>query len=374
MASAPLSRNRAIAVWSLVGLATLLLLVGSLTVWVKRQALDTDAWVNASGELLANDEIRGQLSIFLVDSLFESTDATGRIAETLPAERRGLAPLISGALRDVGIRAADRFLESARAQELWEEANRRAHRNLIAVLEGEEVRGIETAEGTVVLDLSPIVERVGDRLGVEEQLEPDAGRITILESDQLDAAQTSLKVIKALSSLLVFLVLFLYGLAIYLAAGHRRRIMRASAVSFIVVGILLLVVQRLAGDWVVNSLVEPDAAKDAGWAAWVISTDLLRGIAIALIGYGIVFLAGALLAGPSRPATASRRWVAPYFREQAWLVYGVVAVLFLLVIAWGPTVATRQLWGILLLGGLLFFGVYMFQRETLAEFPESSRA
>ena len=59
---------------------------------------------------------------------------------------------------------------------------------------------------------------------------------------------------------------------------------------------------------------------------------------------------------------------------QAWLVYGVVAVLFLLVIAWGPTVATRQLWGILLLGGLLFFGVYMFQRETLAEFPESSRA
>ena len=374
MASAPLSRNRAIAVWSLVGLATLLLLVGSLTVWVKRQALDTDAWVNASGELLANDEIRGQLSIFLVDSLFESTDATGRIAETLPAERRGLAPLISGALRDVGIRAADRFLESARAQELWEEANRRAHRNLIAVLEGEEVRGIETAEGTVVLDLSPIVEGVGDRLGVEEQLEPDAGRITILESDQLDAAQTSLKVIKALSSLLVFLVLFLYGLAIYLAVGHRRRILRASAVSFIVVGILLLVVQRLAGDWVVNSLVEPDAAKDAGWAAWLISTDLLRGIAIALIGYGIVFLAGALLAGPSRPATASRRWVAPYFREQAWLVYGVVAVLFLLVIAWGPTVATRQLWGILLLGGLLFFGVYMFQRETLAEFPESSRA
>ena len=374
MASAPLSRNRAIAVWSLVGLATLLLLVGSLTVWVKRQALDTDAWVNASGELLANDEIRGQLSIFLVDSLFESTDATGRIAETLPAERRGLAPLISGALRDVGIRAADRFLESPRAQELWEEANRRAHRNLIAVLEGEEVRGIETAEGTVVLDLSPIVERVGDRLGVEEQLEPDAGRITILESDQLDAAQTSLKVIKALSSLLVFLVLFLYGLAIYLAAGHRRRIMRASAVSFIVVGILLLVVQRLAGDWVVNSLVEPDAARDAGWNAWLISTDLLRGIAIALIGYGIVFLAGALLAGPSRPATASRRWVAPYFREQAWLVYGVVAVLFLLVIAWGPTVATRQLWGILLLGGLLFFGVYMFQRETLAEFPESSRA
>jgi hypothetical protein len=373
MASAPLSRKRAIAVWSLVGLATLLLLVGSLTVWVKRQALDTDAWVDASGELLANDEIRSQLSIFLVDSLFENTDATARIAEALPPERSGLAPLISGALRDVGIRAANRFLESPRAQDLWEGANRRAHQNLIAVLEGEDVRRFETAEGTVVLDVSPLVQRVGERLGVQEQLEQDAGKITILESDELDAAQTSLKVIKALSALIIFVVLFLYGLAIYLAAGHRRRILRASAVSFILVGILLLVVLRLAGDAVVNSLVEADSARDAGWATWVISTELLRGIAIALIGYGIVFLVGAWLAGPTRPATAARRWLAPTFREQAWLVYAVVAVLFLLVIAWGPTVATRQLWGIVLLGGLLFFGVYMFQRETVAEFPESSR-
>jgi hypothetical protein len=373
MASAPLSRKRAIAVWSLVGLATLLLLVGSLTVWVKRQALDTDAWVDASGELLANDEIRSQLSIFLVDSLFENTDATARIAEALPPERSGLAPLISGALRDVGIRAANRFLESPRAQDLWEGANRRAHQNLIAVLEGEDVRRFETAEGTVVLDVSPLVQRVGERLGVQEQLEQDAGKITILESDELDAAQTSLKVIKALSALIIFVVLFLYGLAIYLAAGHRRRILRASAVSFILVGILLLVVLRLAGDAVVNSLVEADSARDAGWATWVISTELLRGIAIALIGYGIVFLVGAWLAGPTRPATAARRWLAPTFREQAWLVYAVVAVLFLLVIAWGPTVATRQPWGIVLLGGLLFFGVYMFQRETVAEFPESSR-
>ena len=51
----PLTRNRAIAVWALVVVATLLLLVSSLTIWVKRQALDTDAWTNASGQMLAND-------------------------------------------------------------------------------------------------------------------------------------------------------------------------------------------------------------------------------------------------------------------------------------------------------------------------------
>ena len=371
MASEPLSRNRAIAVWSLVVLATLILFVGSLTVWVKRQALDTDAWTDASGELLANDEIRSQLSIYLVDTLFDSTDATNRIAETLPAERRGLAPLIAGALRDVGIRAADRFLESTRAQDLWEAANRRAHENLIAVLEGEDVRRFTTEEGTVALDLTPIVERVGARLGVEEQLDPNAGMITILESEELDTAQTSLKVIKALSALVILLVLVLYGLAIYLAEGHRRRILRATAVCFILVGILLLVAQRVIGDAVVDSIIEADTIRDAGRAAWAISTELLRGIAIALVGYGVVILVGAWLAGPTRPATATRRWLAPSFRDQAWLVYAAVAAAFLLVLAWGPTVATRQLWGIVLLGGLLFFGVYMLQRQTLSEFPES---
>ena len=31
--------------------------------------------------------------------------------------------------------------------------------------------------------------------------------------------------------------------------------------------------------------------------------------------------------------------------------------------------ATREWWGILLLGGLLFFGVAMLHRQTVREFP-----
>ncbi len=369
-----LSRNRKIAIWALVAIATLLLLVGSLTVWVKRQALDTDEWTDTSGQMLADDEIRGQLSIYLVDTLFNSSDATDRIAAALPPERRGLAPLIAGALRDVAIRAANQLMQTARFQELWEEANRRAHENLIAVLEGEDVRRFTTEEGTVVLDLSALVQRVGDRLGITERLDPNAGKITILESDELETAQTSLKVIKALSVLLIVLVLVLYGVAIYLARGRRREILRASAVSLLFVGILVLVIQRIAGDVVIDSLISTDAVRPAGREAWVIGTELLRGVAFALIGYGVVVLVGTWLAGPTRPAVAARRWLAPAFRDQPWLVFGAVAVAYLLVIAWGPTVATRQLLGIVLLAILLFFGIAMLRRQTLEEFPAGSRA
>ena len=54
----PPTRGRRILVWGLVALAMLLVLVCSLTVWVQRQALDTDNWVDLSTELLENDDVR----------------------------------------------------------------------------------------------------------------------------------------------------------------------------------------------------------------------------------------------------------------------------------------------------------------------------
>jgi hypothetical protein len=363
----PLSRKRAISVWTLVVVASILMLFASLTVWVKRQALDTDAWTNASGQMLADDQIREQLSIYLVDTLFSSADATARIQQSLPANRAGLAPVIAGALQNVAVQAADRILETPQAQALWEDANRRAHENLLAVLNGDDVRRFETANGQVVLDLSPLVQRLSQRFGF--QASPDAGKITILHSGQLKNAQRALKVIKVASVFLLVLVLFLYGLAIYLARGHRRRLLRATAASFLLVGVLVLVIQRVTGGVVVDSLIKTDAVRPAGNQAWGIGTELLRSVAYALILYGVVGLFGAWLAGPTRWAVAIRQRLAPVFQDQAWLVYGAVALLFLLLLAWGPTRATRELWGILLLGALLFFGVAVLHRETVREFP-----
>jgi hypothetical protein len=363
----PLSRRRAIAVWTLVVVASILMLFASLTIWVKRQALDTDAWTNASGQMLANDEIRGQLSLYLVDSLFNSADATAKIQQALPPNRAALAPVISGALQNVAVQAADRILETPQAQALWEEANRRAHQNLIAVLNGDDVRRFQTENGEVVLDLGPLVQRLSGRFGFEAP--PDAGKITILESGQLKNAQRALKVIKVASVFLLVLVLFLYGLAIYLAHGHRRRLLRATAASFLLVGVLVLVIQKVTGGVVVGSLIKTDAIRPAGNAAWGIGTELLRSVAYALILYGVAGLIGAWLAGPTRLAVAARRRLAPVLEDQVWIVYGAVALLFLLLIAWGPTRATREWWGILLLGGLLFFGVAMLHRQTVREFP-----
>ena len=82
----------------------------------------------------------------------------------------------------------------------------------------------------------------------------------------------------------------------------------------------------------------------------------------------IVILA-AVLAGPSRPAVSVRQRLAPSLRDRPGLVYAVVGVLYLLVVAWGPTPAFRQPWSILIFAALTGLGVEAFRRLTVREFP-----
>jgi hypothetical protein len=53
----------------LIGIGSLLAIVAILALWANRQLLDTDNWTETSSELLENEDIRDQISVFLVDQL-----------------------------------------------------------------------------------------------------------------------------------------------------------------------------------------------------------------------------------------------------------------------------------------------------------------
>lgn len=292
--------------WSVLALAVLVLVVSSLTVWVRRQALDTDNWVDVSGRLLQDEEVRRVVAADLVDSLFTNTDVQARLEESLPPRLDPFVAPAAGLLREAARTAAEDLLGRPAVQSLWEEANRQAHRRLVAILEGESDRLVSAEGGAVVLDLRPLVERLAERLGVTVTLPPGAGRYTILRSDQLQAAQDGVNLLRKLSVLLVILVVALAALAVYVARGFRREMLRAVALGMAGVGILLMVVRRLVGDAVVESLTSA-ATRDAGRAVWLIGTELLRDEALALIVYGLVLLAGVALVGPARWAVWARR-------------------------------------------------------------------
>src|SRR5437763_6290789 len=107
-----MSTGRASLVWGLVVLATLLLLVSSLTLWAKRQLLSTDNWVSSSGQLLQDDTIRTTLATRLVDVTFERTDPAAQLEQRLPKDARGAAPAIAAGLQSAATRAANALLET----------------------------------------------------------------------------------------------------------------------------------------------------------------------------------------------------------------------------------------------------------------------
>lgn len=375
--------------WTLLVLGTVLLLATSANLWIKRQALDTDSWVDTSGQLLANDEIRGALSAYVVDQLFENVDISTNLADTVSnatadgsAESELLGPLVvavgpllENALREVSISVTDRVLGSAGVQQLWSEANRVVHSALVAVVtEDSSIEGVDIQDGTVTLDLKPILLEVGTRLGIDvtaEDLPQGAGEIVILESSELGTVQTAVKTIQTMSVLLVLIVLGLFGLAIYLPKGERRRMMMACAGSLVFTGIILLVVKAVAGQALVNALADNALDQSPVGEVWGIATGLLVDIAQALILYGVALFLGAWVAGPSRPAVAVRRWLAPSFRHRPVLVFGVIALIFLVALLWTPTSSNRELWGTLALAVLAVIGIEALRRQTNREYPDT---
>jgi hypothetical protein len=364
------ARTRTILVWVLLVLGTLVVLVGSLTVWVKRQALDTDSWVDTSSRLLEDDDVRAALSTYIVDELYSNLDPEETLEDQLPENLQGLAGPLAGALRQPAVDGVDNFLQRPRVQELWATANRAAHEALLRILNDDTREGVSTAGGVVTLDLRTLLVRIGEELGFGEQLDSrlpeSAGQITILQSDQLEAAQTGVKIIKVLSWLIILVAVALFAGAVWLARG-RRSTLRNVGAALLLVGILLLVIRRAVGNYVVDALASGESIKDAVGSTWIIGTNLLAQVAWALIIYGLVILIGTLLAGPSRYPSRMREALAPSFRERPELGWCLLAGVYLLLILWGPVPALRNWLGVILLGALIALGFEAFRRVVLGE-------
>ena len=365
--------------WGLFAVATILLFVSSLTVWAKRQLLDDQAWANSSTQLLANDEVRGAIAQKLSDGLFQRVDVEAQLRERLPPRAQAAAAPLAAALQNnVGPAAANRLLQRPRVQTLWQNANKRAHAAVLRVLEGKDLGpngNISTANGEVTLDLRPAITRLATRLGIEDKLkanaDPTAGQIVLMKSDQLGAAQTAVKILKALSSLLLIAVFALYALAIYLAQGRRRWLLGATGASLVFVGLLIASLRRFVGGVVVDSLVKTQANKHPVSVIWGIETSVLRDIGILLVVYGALVLIATALAGQNRPAVAFRRWLAPNIIKKTVAVGASGIAVLLHVIALGTNASKPKLVGLAILAVTTVIAIEALRRQTLREFPEN---
>src|SRR5437870_2536253 len=362
-------RRTAIA---LVVLASVIGFFAVFAVWAKRQLLETDTWTETSGQLLENKDIQQAVAGFLVDSLYGNVNVEQQLSGVLPPRAKPLAGPAAGGLRQLADRVALEALQRPRVQLAWEQANRSAHATFLGIVEGGN-ETVSTENGVVTLDLGTLVQRVGGQVGVSAagRLPPEAAQIEVLRADELSFAQDLVNLLRKLAIVLPAVALALYAVAIYLARGWRRRALRASGFSFIVIGIAVLVARDLAGTAVVDSLTNTAAVEPAASSTWDIGTSLLRDSGAAMIGYGIVIVLGAWLAGPGSVGATARRAITPLLRERG-IAYAVLAAIVGLVFWWSPTEGTRRLIPSLVLIALLVAGLEALRWQAIRDFPDET--
>ncbi len=369
-----MSRGRRRTVKALIVLGSVLAFLSVFAIWIERQALNTNDWVNTSSRLLANSTIRAELSEYLVDQLYENIDVEKELEDILPGETKELAGPAAGGLRQVAGQGAEKVLETSTMQSLWEDANRTAHEQLLAVLE-DKGETISTAEGTVTLNVGSLITNLADQIGIgkrlAEKLPPDAGQIEILKSDELKTAQNIVVGIKGLALVLSLLTFLVFALAIYLARPGRWVTVLFSGVGLIAAGFAVIVVRHIAGGIVIDQLVKTESAKPAGEAAWSIGTSLMTSIATTVIIVGVLFAAAGWLASPTKPARATRRVIAPALESYSTWVYTGLAIVVGIYLISAPNLGLRSFLTTIVLAGMAAFGIHELRKQAAEEFPDA---
>lgn len=508
----PKHRHRAL-VWSLVVLASLVLLVSMIANWVQTEVLGSNQLANQTDEILKNQDVQEQLSIFAVDQLYANVNVQAQIEQKLPPPAQPLAAPVAAATRQLATNVAETALASPQVQNLVSTAIGRAQQQFIDLIENED-QFVSNQGGVVTVEYGSFVADLASRLGVDpatisqiqgfiqqystelkqrlttaqtqlqstrttlsqaqsgtltpqvqqnlQTLQTDAaalqatvrsleqkikgilpkvpaqlqsklsqlqgqlaqldkrltgvqrqaaavlkdpsqanilklqptlaslqtrvttllnrqalqhpGELVVMKSSQLSGLQNLVSALRNLGFVLPLLALLLYLGAIYLAKGWRRETLIAAGGGILVAALLTLLARRLLGS-AADSVASSDAVKPAITATWNILSAGLRQRALFVLVIGLGFIVGGLLAGPGRHEVAVRRFLAPYLRDRPVVVYAVLAFVFLVWLAFTPTINnTGQVLVIVALAALAVVGVEILRRQTAREFPPAPTA
>jgi hypothetical protein len=368
--SATASRGRLVGARVLLVVGVLLTVVSILSTYVKREALDPGRFKQTSQELIANPAIQQQVAATLVDAFNSNVDVQAELESKLPPKLQGLAAPLAGISSGLVDQLASQLVTRPKVQDAFVEISSLSQKQFVALLHGD-TRAVQTSNGNVVVDLRPLVLKLGDRFGFVQNLAAkipqDSARITILKSQDLKTAQTVTHWLEQIANYVWILALACWAGAIWLARGRRRQEVRALGIGIVAVGILVILARWLAGKYLVNHLVVSDTVKPAAGDAWNIITQALAAAGWVALAIGVLVTVGAWLVGPGGRATAARAASAP-FLAGTWPAWGAFAVGMLLLI-WILPLQMFRTTAVLVVAGVVGFA--LLRRQVAAETGEA---
>jgi hypothetical protein len=303
-----------------------------VALFVKSQINDTDRYVQTIRPLADDPAIQAYVAEDVADALFERVDIKEYVEDALPKRADVLAGPLTAALQSFVRQAVERILETDQFQDLWVNANRIAHSQIVNVLTGKTTGGVTAnANGAVTVDLSEVaklvqqqLESTGIGLFSNIPIASIGGKITIFQSDDLYQARTGLRILNTVSFILPFLVLACFAGAIYLSKDRRRAFV-AAAIAFMLGAFILAFVLFIGRGLYLNAATGNELPYDAAAAVYDTLVRFLHTSIRAATFFSIIVIIAVFFAGPSRFAVWCRtrvrqaaNWLGQQSEEAGW--------------------------------------------------------
>lgn len=314
---------RSTAAVLLIILGVLLAPVAVVAHWAQQELTDTDRYVATIGPLASDPTVQSAVSNRLTAIVMEQLDVPTLVHDALTALNSpdlpptvGLAlgaaeqPLTEG-IESFVHKAATSVVESPTFEDAWVEANRLAHTQLVAVMEGDTGNVLQVGDdGQLTIELAGLIETLKTRLvdngfAVAANIPAVNASFTIVETSQLVTAQNAYGALDVIGTWLPWLSLALIAAGV-LTAVHRARALvvagLALAVSMLVLGIALYLARTLYLDALTGTVDRLDAAEIVFDQLVSFIRAALRTVAV----LGLVLAAAAYLGGGSASARSLR--------------------------------------------------------------------
>ena len=311
-----LPRWRRFLVGFLVVVVCVLTPVSLMAVWLRNTLLHTDQFVSTLAPLSDNSDVQQALATRVTNTLIEGANLEAQIRDRLPERAKPAAPFIVGGAEQVVHAVALNVVQSDRFSDVWEGMLRRAHSQVLNVLEGKGTDRVSTKQGQIVLRVGPVAQKALTALQKRTDLFDDVDaqqlnrQIVLAQSEDLRKAQDGVRFFNSIAYILPIVLLVLLGVAIWLSGNRRRTILRTALGIALGMG-LLLVLFNLARTVYLDALPS-DVNHDAATAVYDQVLSFLRTSAVTAFVVAIIVAIAAWLSGPGRAGTRVR---AAFHRE-----------------------------------------------------------
>ncbi|MFF2088284.1 hypothetical protein ACFVVM_31260 [Nocardia sp. NPDC058176] len=317
------SRARFVAAILLLVLTGVLVLGTVAARYVRSELLDTERYVATVAPLATDPTVQDAITDRVTAAIMAQLDVAGLttdLADTLAEDRAdnasprvraalaSLPVLLTAQTEDLVRETTESVVRGDRFAQLWTTANRAAHTAVSGVLTGSGPLEVD-AEGTVRVPLDQVAAEVRTRLHdrgftLADEIPTPRVELVVFEDPRIAQAQRLTRVLDRADDLLPLAALLTATAAIAIAPATRRR-QAIALLGAVLLGTMTLLALAIAfGRHRYLDAVPLDPA--VARTLFDTLVDPLRVGLRAVAVLGLVLTLGAILAGPSRLATALR--------------------------------------------------------------------